>query len=90
MMDSEAQPLLNLPAQPPQTRSRWFSWKCIPSKGAILVLFWTLIVGAIYKTVTAGSTIAIHTYLNSSRSNVDTHHIEVATIFGIQLIFALA
>ena len=93
--DSETQPLLHPLAPPPQTcaRSLWFPLKrfrCIPSKGAVLVLFWTLIVGAIYKTVTAGSTIAVRTYLNYSHSDVYTNIIEVATISGIHLIFALA
>ena len=90
--DSETQPLLHLTASPPRTQTHWLPkrFQCIPSKGALLVLFWTLIVGAIYKTVTSGFTVAVHTYLSLSQSDVHANIVEVKAVFGIHLIFALA
>ena len=98
--DSEIQPLIRLPGPPPRqdTQSLWFPKRflCLPSKGAVLILFWTLIVGMIYKLITAGSIIAARSaYLTLNQSDHDDSSrwgalFEVNTFFIIRIIFALA
>ena len=93
--DSETQPLIRLPGPPPRqdTQSRWFPKRflCLPSKGAVLILFWTLIVGMIYKLITAGSIIALHTFLNTNRTNHShTTFYEVKINFGIRTLITTA
>lgn len=97
--DSETQPLIHLSGPPPHQPKQfhWFPKKflCLPSKGAVLILFWTLIVGTVYQFITAGSilgTYSITSYLKVNHSNDHSNweaHFEVGTFFIIRIIFCL-
>ena len=92
--DSETQPLIRLPGPPPhqQKQFHWFPKKflCLPSKGAVIILFWTLIVGAIFQFITAGSILFTHS-ITASHLKVSHKgaHFEVGTFFIIRIIFCL-
>ena len=86
--DSESQPLIHLPGSP--RRGIQFLWSpksfiYLPSKGAVLILFWTLMVGIIYQLVTAGSILGLHTYME-----VNATFYEVSIDFGVRTLFAIA
>ena len=92
--DSESQPLFGLPAPHPHVHqsTRFLKkFQCLPSKGAFLILLWTLFIGMVYKTITAGSVVAVDTYLNMIHGhNVSEHIFEVDIIFGIHLMPIIA
>lgn len=93
---SESQPLLGLPtaaSHPLVHQSARFPnrFQCFPSKGAFLIFLWTLFVGMVYKTITAGSTVAVDTYLSMFHGqNVSELIFEVETIFWIHLMPIIA
>lgn len=97
--DSESQPLIRLPGPPPhqQKQFRWFPKKflCLPSKGVVLILFWTLIVGTIYQFITAGSILGTHSITSYMKMNHSDDYLnrgaqfEVKTFFVIRIIFSL-
>lgn len=87
--DSESQPLIHLPGSPPR-RGIQFLWSpksflYLPSKGAVLILFWTLMVGIVYQLITAGSILGLHTYME-----VNATFYEVSIDFGVRTLFAIA
>jgi peptide/histidine transporter 3/4 len=98
--DSETEPLIRLPGPPPQQQNQFHlfpqKFLCLPSKGAVLVLFWTLVVGTVYQFITAGSILVTHS-ISASHSKVNhsnSHlykgtHFEVQTFFIICIIFCL-
>ena len=92
--DSESQPLIHLP-NGSETRSRrsiqfLFSPKrflYLPSKGAVLILFWTLMVGILYQLIVAGSVVGLQTFMGS---NSNAAFYEVNIDFGVRTFFAIA
>lgn len=98
--DSETQPLIRLPGSPPHQQKQFHlfpkKFLCLPSKGAILILFWTLIVGTVYQFITAGSILGTHSIATSqSKVNDSDDHLnkgaffEAPTFFIIGIIFCL-
>ena len=100
--DSESHPLIRLPGPPPHKR-QWYhcfpkEFLCLPSKGAVLILFWTLVVGAVYQFIIAGSILGTHSFAAASYLKVNHSsdhsnkgaHFEVVTSFVIHGIFGLA
>ena len=97
--DSETQPLIHLPGPPPNQQKQFHCFPkkflCLPSKGAVLVLFWTLIVGTIYQFITAGSILGAHSIASHFKVNHSDNHsnreanFEVETFFAIRIIFCL-
>ena len=99
--DSEVQPLLHLSGLPHCQHNvkqfRWFpkQFLRLPSKGAVLILFWTLTVGMVYQTISAGSIIAVHSasYSKLNRSDDHVSHgalFDVNIFFIIRILFAVA
>lgn len=93
--DTEIEPLLR-PSVSLSFQTKW-NWcpkrlNFIPARGSLLVLFWTLLVGMVYKTITAGSVLAVHTYLHTNQSgkNEDTCISEVITVTIIHFILIVA
>ena len=87
---SDTQPLLGLPAPQPQVRQTRFPKKFLflPSKGALLILLWTMVVGMVYKTITAGSAIAVDTFLNQGRTSSE-NVFETSTVFVLHTLLIL-
>ncbi len=94
--DSEAEPLLStLPKVSVPIRRRLFYVNllprglCLPSKTAVLVLLWTLVVSAIYSTVTDSVAVAVETVSYKIHSHI-TMRGKSITVFFTYLSFVLA
>ena len=87
--DSESQPLIQIPGSPPR-RGIHYLWSprqflYLPSKGAVLILFWTLVVGILYQLITAGSILGLNTQME-----MNTTFYQVSVDIGVRTVFAIA
>ena len=62
---------------------------CLPSKAAVLILIWTLIVSAIYKTAEEGTTYTVHRLKESEKTHFHFLAVNHSDIFITYLIFVL-
>jgi peptide/histidine transporter 3/4 len=62
---------------------------CLPSKAAVLILIWTLIVSAIYKTAEEGTTYAVYRLKESEKTHFHFLAVNHSDIFLTYLIFVL-
>ena len=62
---------------------------CLPSKAAVLILIWTLIVSAIYKTAEEGTTYTVYRLKESEKTHFHFLAVNHSDIFITYLIFVL-
>ena len=62
---------------------------CLPSKAAVLILIWTLVVSAIYKTAEEGTRYSVNRLQNSEKTHFHFLAINHSNIFLTYLIFVL-